>query len=199
MADGTEVGDDNKLSRRELVKNPWNSLEVTKIGVDIAKGLALPAALAYVGYAITRTQKADEALVARRIKSLDEIAPKANDILCFVAVVGNWKELTPASTIAAKRAIDREMWTYIGIWPDATWSAYRTFIGSIFQEYGGGSGQSAPIYANLSWLRNEMEEIWRPGWERSFNDVGARWDKGIVIDAYVRWMRQLRQDVSASG
>jgi hypothetical protein len=197
MAD-SEADDSGKISRRDLVKSPWNSLEAAKLGVDMAKGIALPSALAYVGYAITRTQKADEALVAKRIASLDVVAPKANDILCFTTVVGHWSRLTPAMLIEAKRIIDKEMWTYLGVWPEASWSAYRAFIGSCFKEYSG-RGAPARIYSNLPWLRSEMGNYFQPDWVGSFEDVGGQWNPRTITERYQFWMRRLRHDMSAAA
>ncbi|MDN3627163.1 hypothetical protein [Methylobacterium isbiliense] len=97
------------ITRRGFFHLPkgWDSFETTKLGVEILKSAAFTVAIAYVGLAISRNKQSDEALVKRRIESLDVIAPAANRIVSFVNVVGNWKELDPQQIILSKRVIDK--------------------------------------------------------------------------------------------
>lgn len=203
MAENQHRDADNEVvvTRRQFFRLPsgWNSFETTKLGVEILKGIAFPVALAYVGLAVARNKQSDEALVSRRIKSLDVIAPAANDILCFVTIVGHWNKLSPDDVINRKRIIDQEMWTYIGIWSQEVWNCYRRFDEIVFEEYGGGSSKPAAIYGDISHLRAEMKTYFNDAWEKCFKTPPPWWSKNIVQINYVNWMRAMRKDIRSAA
>jgi hypothetical protein len=178
----------------------WTSLDAAKLGIELAKGIAFPVALAYVGVEVSRVKQADEGLVKRRLQSLDVIAPAANNILCFATVTGDWRSLDPEKVIDFKRVVDREMWTYLGIWSSDVWSSYQSFVQSVFKEYGGGASKPAKIYGDVRSLREEMGEHFQDtNWTDSFEAPPSGWSHNLIREKYQIWMRAMRKDISSAA
>ena len=91
---------------------PWNSLEVAKL----AASATTPLLVLYIGLLIQRAvrrieavQWANRKVVEKRLEIYDQIAPILNDLLCYFAYVGNWKELSPPQMVSAKRMLDKQV------------------------------------------------------------------------------------------
>ena len=192
-------GNGNSITRRRFLRwfEGWTSLDATKVGVDILKATLFPAAILYAGRQISRMEKVDEKLVERRVKSVDVVAPAANDILCFVTIVGHWKSLNPTEVIKRKRDIAAEMWSSRPLWSETTWAGYRNFMTTVFKEYGGGPGENAKIYGDIPLVRSEMKEIFKDDWTNAFIQLSIPWKdwKDNVTNNYIAYVTELRNDL----
>lgn len=82
---------------------PWNSLEVTKLIVEVVKGVLTPLTLAVLGWwimhLVSRAQSANEKVIEKRLVVFDGMAPLLNDLFCYFFFVGHWKSLTPQRSL----------------------------------------------------------------------------------------------------
>lgn len=90
--------------------SPWNSLEIAKLAV----GFLTPILLFTLGLVVTRAarriknaQWASRKLIERRIELHKEMAPKLNDLYCFFATVGHFRDIIPPDALKAKRELDK--------------------------------------------------------------------------------------------
>jgi hypothetical protein len=103
-----------KLTRVMNV-GPWNWLELVKLAV----GIMTPLSVAAFGWFISRRLKrfellqwSNQKLIEKRIAIYDQVGPALNQLYCFYAWVGNWKETTPAEVLRLKRDLDQKMYVY---------------------------------------------------------------------------------------
>jgi hypothetical protein len=130
----------------------WTSLEVTQLVVDAL----MPVALVGIGLLVARNtrrlealQHANQTVVARRLEVFVEVAPKLNKLLCFMAFVGRWKEITPADALTLKRDVDEVMFTNRLLFSDALFAAYQRLMARFFAMYATVDGD-ALIRARIS-------------------------------------------------
>ena len=88
----------------------WTWLEVAKLSAAALTPLLLFVLGVMVNRASRRVEDArwaDRKVVEKRLDVYDELAPPLNDIYCFFAEVGHYREISPPDLIARKRAADR--------------------------------------------------------------------------------------------
>lgn len=187
------------LSRRRLLHLPdgWTSLDAATLGTEVLKGAAVPAALAYVGLEIGRIQRNEQSLLSRRVDSYDEVAGPANDIVCFIKVVGHWRSLDPEKIVAAKRIVDRRMWIDLGVWSDNVWSRYENFMRVGFSEYSG-VGRSALIRASPEYLQREMGVHFQESWRNWLDSQAPPSTARDILQAYMSWMYAFRREMGGT-
>ena len=144
----------------------WNILEVAQLVL----AALMPLALLGLGLLVARNtrrldslQRANQALVARRLELFGQVAPKLNRLLCFMAFVGRWKEITPADVLTLKRDVDEVMYVNRLLFSDALFAAYQAFMARLFAMYATVDGDAlirARISTNLGDRRNLP--WWRP-------------------------------------
>lgn len=101
----TTAGYDEGENEGERVKR----LEVAQLAV----AALMPSTLLGLGLIVARNtrrldsyQHANQTVVARRHAIFQEVAPKLNQLLCFIGVRRGWKEITPAEVLSLKRDVD---------------------------------------------------------------------------------------------
>jgi hypothetical protein len=116
-----------------MAENPWNSLEVAKLGISILT----PVSVAVLGWIISRRMKrfeqaqwANQKLIERRLSLYDELAPELNKLFCFYTWVGYWKDITPGDTIGAKRTLDKKVNIYRYLLGDDFYQHYQSLMAS---------------------------------------------------------------------
>ena len=116
----------------------WNSLEVAKLAV----AALVPLTLLGLGLIVARNtrrldsyQHANQTVVARRHEIFQEVAPKLNQLLCFMALVGRWKEITPTDVLSLKRDVDEVMYTNCLLFSDTLFATYHAFMARFFAMY----------------------------------------------------------------
>lgn len=112
------------------------------------------------------------------------MAPLFNDLFCFYALVGNWKELTPPDILDIKRKADKIFHVNASLFSDDFSSYYDEFMGSCFKTYTGmGEGAKLRTPARLHKLNN-----WDERWEHLFADDSESVPKKTIQDTYTRLM-----------
>ena len=152
----------------------WNILEVAQLVV----AALMPLTLLGLGVLVARNtrrldslQRANQALVALRLEVFEQVAPKLNRLLCFMAFVGRWKEIKPADVLTLKRDVDDLMYVNRLLFSDALFAAYQTFMARLFAMYATVDGDAlirARISSNLGDRRN------LPWWSPFMADMFAR-------------------------
>lgn len=87
-------------------------------------------------------------VMQRKIQSIDVLAPRANEIYCFLRRVGYWRELTPQAVLAAKRAADKEYYANTFLFGASMFIAYEAFMNAAFRVYQG-AATDAKIRADV--------------------------------------------------
>jgi hypothetical protein len=158
-------------------QSPWNSLEVTKLVVDILT----PLFLLFLGIWVNRIAKRVEAaqwtnqkVIEKRIAIYDELAPFINDLYCFYMCVGNWKELKPTDIVNIKRKLDKRIYIYAPLFSPKFLGDYNEFIGLCFQSFVG-YGHDARLRTLIKHpvggdRRESSTEPWRSDWDALFTD-----------------------------
>jgi hypothetical protein len=116
----------------------WNSLQVAQLAVAALTPLAvlgLGLLVARNARRVESLQQANQTVVVRRLEVFGQVAPKLNQLLCFVAFVGRWKEITPADVLVLKRDVDEVMYTNRLLFSDALFAAYQAFMAQLFAMY----------------------------------------------------------------
>jgi len=144
----------------------WTSLEAAKLAVASLTPLAVLALGLLVSRSTRRMeslQHANETVVAQRLEVFGQVSPKLNQLLCFVAFVGRWKELTPADALTIKRDVDDVMHINRWLFSDPLFATYEAFMGRLFAMYASVDGD-APIRARISSELGDRRLLrwWRP-------------------------------------
>ena len=149
----------------------WTSLEIVKLIVSALTPVAvalLGLSLARVSRRVEAVQWANQTVVARRLEIFNRVAPALNQLYCFGAFVGRWKETTPRQAVALKRDVDETMYANRVLFSDGLFLAYQAFMATLFAEFGRVHGD-APLRVQvasksgdrrmLSWWSAEALEL----------------------------------------
>ena len=152
----------------------WNSLEVAQLAI----AALMPLTLLGLGLLVARNTRrldslehANQTVLARRLEIFGQVAPKLNRLLCFMAFVGRWKEITPADVLILKRDVDEVMYINRLLFSDALFVAYRAFMARLFAMYATVDGD-ALIRARISSNLGDRRNI--PWWSPFMADMFAR-------------------------
>ena len=150
-------------------------MEIAKLALS----LLTPFTIAVVGYFIqrtlakqTRSWKVQERIADKRVQIYESIAEDLNKIYCYVMDVGDFKNETPDTIIAAKRNVDKYMYMYQAIWPEETFKHFEEYTKSSFATYQG-AGEDAKIRAGSlekKSAHNKRGEEWLAKWENRFTE-----------------------------
>jgi hypothetical protein len=175
----------------------WNSLEIDKLAV----GALTPIFLFVLGYMVTRAarrveeaQWASRKLIERRLELHEEMAPKLNDLFCFFALVGHFREVTPPEAIERKRELDRTFHAYAPLFSPEFRDRYQDFLDVLFVPFTG-AGQPAKLRASLEAQKRERG-TWKSKWDAMFAP-GEESAPDEVAAAYDDLMDALASDVGA--
>jgi hypothetical protein len=152
----------------------WTSLQVTQLVV----AALTPLAVLGLGLLVARNtrrvdfiQYANQTVVARRLEVFGQVANNLNQLLCFVAFVGRWKEITPHQALILKRDVDEVMYTNRLLFTDTLFTAYEQFMRRFFAMYATVDGDAlirARIASSLGdrrrlpWWKAEMASMFTP-------------------------------------
>src|SRR4051812_43380233 len=94
----------------EMAAAEWSSLEVAKLIVTAS----IPLVVVLLGLVVSRAarrvedaQWANRKVIERRLDLYDEMATALNDLYCFFALVGTFREVDPPKAVARKRQLDK--------------------------------------------------------------------------------------------
>jgi hypothetical protein len=152
----------------------WNIVEIAQLVV----AALVPLTVLGLGVLVARNtrrldslQHANQALVARRLELFEQVAPKLNRLLCFMAFVGRWKEITPAEVLTLKRDADDVMYVNRLLFSDPLFAAYQAFMARLFAMYATVGGD-ALIRARISTNLGDRRSL--PWWTPSMADMFAK-------------------------
>jgi hypothetical protein len=152
-------------------QNPWNSLEIVKLGFSALT----PIALAILGFYIQRVTKrlenrqwTNQKLIEKRLVIYDQIAPLMNDLLCYFTYVGCWKEMDPPAVVKMKRELDKRVYLAAPLFPEAFVSAYDAFAKACFSAYGQW-GTDATLRTAPQNREKYHSTAWQPEWAKCFS------------------------------
>ncbi len=91
-----------------------------------------------------KNQKFSE-LVEKRVALWDKLAVPLNDIYTYFLFVGDWRALTERDMIAAKRNVDKIVFSYRPFFSLTFFDAHVAFMNAAFKIYGGQSGDDAKL------------------------------------------------------
>ncbi|MBU2662532.1 hypothetical protein KOI35_03320 [Actinoplanes bogorensis] len=166
-----------------------------------------PVAVAVLAYVLNRALKRAEnrqwfsqKLVEKRIALLSEALPDLNDLYCYFAWVGRWKELSPPEILLRKRRLDQLFHANSPFFsPDAR-NAYESFVDALFETFVQ-PGKSARLRTGLSSQHGNRMMTFSEGWEPGWNDMFAAEDKrtapDVVKDRYQDLTTVLGSEVGA--
>jgi hypothetical protein len=178
--------------------NEWTSLEITQLVVDAL----MPMALLGLGLLVARNTRrldalrhANQTVVARRLEVFVEVAPKLNKLLCFMAFVGRWKDITPTEALTLKREVDETMFTNRLLFSDELFAEYQRLMTRFFAMYATVDGD-ALIRARISSDLGDRRH--RPWWSPAMAAMFARDDICEPADAqraYTELSAAFREDL----
>lgn len=123
----------------------------------------------FLGVWADRRKSINESLIRKRLELYDVIIPAANQLLCFYTCVGDWKAMSPATMIEAKRLIDRTMYTHGRLFSTDVTSAYEALMDTFFLPFTS-AGRDAQLKASVAGLKAEWGSKWDPAWDTAFWD-----------------------------
>jgi hypothetical protein len=147
--------------------------------LDVLNSLTIPILLAVVGFmigfvaqSVSRRWQVKDRVAEKRLDIYERIGEDLNRIYCYIMDVGDFKDDTPDSIIAAKRRVEKQMNIYRALWPDDTFAALRAYMRSGFKTFQG-PGVPARIRASTFEKKAAFEQLrltWDPAWEERFVD-----------------------------
>jgi hypothetical protein len=122
----------------DLIAAEWTSLEIAKLAVSVVT----PLLLVGIGFVINRgvqrienVEWGNRKLIERRISLYDEMAPKLNDLYCFFACVGAFREIDPPTALKRKRELDRSFHVNRFLFSPDLAAKYGSFMDAGFETY----------------------------------------------------------------
>lgn len=168
----------------------WSSVQIVILVVDALT----PVVVAVLGFYVARVSRriaqiqwANQTVVTRRLDIFGQLAPGLNQLLCFAAFVGGWKEIQPRQAIAIKRQLDETMYANRVLFSEQLFDAYHHFMATLFAMYATTDADAhlrAPIKSkwgdrrNMPWWdEDSMAALFSPGDPASLDDIQAAYDQ----------------------
>lgn len=125
---------------------------------------------AWIAISFDRRKAVNQELIKKRIEVFDDMAPKLNEILCFIMCLGDWRALTPPVVLQRKRELDRIFHVYRPLFSDAFVARYDALMARTFKTFGG-PGSPARLRVERGRIQSQWGNAWRPrAWNASFVD-----------------------------
>ncbi|ETK37376.1 hypothetical protein [Microbispora sp. ATCC PTA-5024] len=183
----------------------WNSLEIAKLTVEAL----VPVSLAVMGFLFTRatnrleaSQWLNQKLIEKRVELLGTALPRLNDLYCYFAWVGGWKELSPPEVIGLKRELDRLFFANRAFFSDSVQTDYEAFSRALFKTYAA-PGVDAQLRTSLTShdgdRAHSYPKTWQAEWTALFADADDRTNLGLVRERYEALVRRLGAEVNPGG
>ncbi|BCJ48813.1 hypothetical protein Asp14428_02880 [Actinoplanes sp. NBRC 14428] len=161
----------------------WNSLEIAKL---VVAG-AVPVAVAVVAYLLNRALRRAEGrqwfgqkLVEKRIELLSQALPDLNDVYCYFAWVGRWKEFSPPDILLRKRRLDQLFHANSPFFSASALPAYEDFLDALFETFVE-PGRNARLRTGLTSQHGSRVKAYPGEWEARWNDMFSPADARIAL------------------
>lgn len=123
---------------------------------------------------LERSQWHSQKLIEKRIEVWDKVDPPINDIFCYCARIGRWKEFTPPEVIQKKRDADQRIHLSRPYFSAEFFDRYQEFIHSCFETFQG-HGEDAKLKTDITEHRNVR--TWDPTWDLLFHETPSSDDQ----------------------
>lgn len=184
-----------------LAPSVWNSLEIAKLIV----ASITPVVVAVVAYLLNRALRRAEnrqwfsqKLVEKRIELLSEALPDLNDLYCYFAWVGRWKEFSPPDILLRKRRLDQLVYANSPFFSPEARAAYDVFLQVLFETFVQ-PGKSARFRTGLTSQHGSRVKAFIDDWDPSWNDMFAPEEKrtspDVINDRYQALVSVLGSEV----
>ncbi len=164
---------------------------------EVVVNATIPLAILAAGYFVNRALKTREHELAslRRRRDLrkeiyDTIGPSLNRIYCYVRDFGDYGNYEPREIVELKRGVDRQFFTYKGLWSPTTIEAYNHFMEVSFAVGAGGLGSHALIRAPTAEKKQffaNLGKTWNKEWDGLFAEsvrgVGAAYS--AMVESFI--------------
>jgi len=162
-----------KEASRDLKKKDevWNGLEITKLIISALTPLIvfyLGIRISYRLKEIEHRQWANQQLIEKRLAVYDELVPLLNDIMCYFAYIGCWKELVPPQVVAGKRRVDRIAYINAPVFPSEFLIQYNQFIHLCYKTFRGW-GKDAQLRTETTERQKAAGATWDAKWNSCFD------------------------------
>jgi hypothetical protein len=142
--------------------------------------VATPICVAIFAFGLNRRLKSiDDAqwqsrkIVERRLEIYDYVAPRVNEIFCFMMGFGDWKEISPEKILKSKRELDKQVNVYRYLLSEDFYTAYDEFIHAVFETFTG-RGQDAKIKALISEEWGDRDQHTNYDWDPKFEKLFSK-------------------------
>ena len=143
-------------------------------GLEAVSSVITPVAVAAVGFVLSRRLKElehqqwrNQELIKARLDYYRQLSGPLNDLLCYFAFIGSWKEQTPPQVIAAKRSLDKLFHIALPIFSANASNAYEHFMDLCFETFGDW-GKDALLKTGCTRRRNAFGPGWQADWDDFF-------------------------------
>lgn len=184
-----------------VLATPWTSLEAIRLVVGILTPLSVVALGWFLNrrlHALQQTTWANQKLIEKRLALYDEIAPQLNRLYCYFAWVGEWKEISPPTVIAAKRALDKHVHVYRHILGEAFFTKYLAFTDALFMMFAR-PGKDALIRTTVTsqWGNRKLDSTyqWQADWDDDLADPEQALPREEIERRYLAVMETLRHGI----
>lgn len=139
--------------------------------------IATPITLAGIGYwlnqrlkSIDNAQWQNRKIIEKRLDLFDFVAPRLNSLYCFVAGVGDWKDISPKKLLETKRELDKYVNVYRHLLSEEFYAEYNEYVHSIFLTFSG-KGNDARIKAKIVERWGDRRRHANYDWDKSFDEL----------------------------
>ena len=185
----------------KVVTNPWNSLEV----IRLITGLLIPAALLFVGVWMDRRIKeiehrqwSNQKIIEKRLEVYEKITPRLNEMMCYFARIGTWKEHAPTDIITMKRDLDKTAHIYAPLFSPRFFETYNEFMATCFATERG-PGKDAQLRSDCVHYRDAFvgdgTSNWQDRWDECFTGSEEAADKKVVRESYDRLLKRIAGEI----
>jgi hypothetical protein len=137
-------------------------------------GIATPIVVIMAGVVINSRVRAledkrwhNQELIRTRLGYYDSLASQLNDLVCYFAFVGRWKEMSPLDVINKKRTLDQKFYVAVPLFSHAARDAYVAFMNRCFRDYGEW-GRDALLITAYENRRQYYPGSWDVSWVSMF-------------------------------
>lgn len=179
----------------------WNSIEIAKLAVSALTPLTV--ALIGIGFArvtkrVEASQWVNQKLIEKRISLLGEALPQLNNLYCYFAWVGDWKELSPPEVLGLKRKLDRLFYSNSPFFSTETLARYEEFSMAIFKTHNE-PGTDAQLRTGLMSAAGNRKtgypKSWQQHWASSFTQEPDHTSRETVQDRYDALLSRLAEEI----
>ena len=148
--------------------------------MEAGASILIPIMLAIFGVMFHRYRKVVEhnleherETFARRFLGYQEVTSLANDIYCFNALVGHFRDISPVEAIQKKRQLETVVFSNLPLWNDKFCESLTKFLDTCFETQRGRGTMIASVSDVERHVESRKEE-WNENWREHFLDAEQR-------------------------